>query len=203
MTNSIISVTSQPDLNTLISATKSGFFSKKKPMSIEVPATEVTAVTGKLEDKGIGYQIWLIGTNGNLIFQEMFELHPKKSGQYSAFGEEKSFKGWAKDPRCVISESTLRRRVGAGWDFTDAITSCDRKYTPPLIPPPSVPRYEAFGESHTLSEWAKTKLCVVARSTLRSRVGAGWSMEKALRTPYRVPKIKIEGNPNAQIRRPW
>ena len=349
MANSIISVTSQPDLNALISATKFGFLSKKKSMSIEVPTTEVTAVTAKLIEKDIDHQIWSIGPYGKLIFQETIDLHPKPRGRhsarnpikysafgqsksikdwildsrclvsestvrlrvtagwdftdaitkqtpsrysernpikyeafgesksikdwtkdprclvsgsnirrrvyagwdfreaitkrdtiikYEAFGESKSIKDWTKDPRCLVSDSTVRLRVTAGWDFreaitkrntiikyeafgelksikdwlldprclvsestirlrvtvgwdfTDAITNRDRRYVPPITPPLSVPRYEAFGVSRTLSEWARSPLCVVARSTLRNRVGAGWSMEKALRTKYRVPKIK-------------
>jgi len=211
MANSIISVTSQPDLNALISATKFGFLSKKKSMSIEVPTTEVTAVTAKLIEKDIDHQIWSIGPYGKLIFQETIDLHPKPRGRnsarnpikYSAFGESKSIKDWIFDSRCLVSESTVRLRVTAGWDFTDAITNRNRRYVPPITPPLSVPRYAAFGVSRTLSEWARSPLCVVTRSTLRNRVGAGWSMEKALRTPYRVPKIKIEDNPNAQIHRPW
>ena len=199
MTNSLISVTSQPDLNALISATKFGFLSKKRAMSIELPTTEVNSVTEKLEDKGITHQIWAIGSNGKLTFEETIDLRPKKHKgrhsernpiKYQAFGEEKCIKHWLQDPRCVLSESTIRLRVTAGWDFTEAITNRDRRYVPPITPPLSVPRYEAFGVSRTLSEWARSPLCVVARSTLRNRVGAGWSMEKALQTPYKIPKIK-------------
>jgi len=211
MTNSIISVLSQANLNALISATKLGFLSKKKLLSIEVPTTEVAAVTEKLIEKNIDHQIWSIGPYGKLIFQETIDLHPKPRGRnsarnpikYSAFGESKSIKDWILDSRCLVSESTVRLRVTAGWDFTDAITNRTREYKTPLRAHPSVPRYAAFGVSRTLSEWARSPLSIVARSTLRNRVGAGWSMEKALRTPYRVPKIKIEDNPNAQIRRPW
>ena len=211
MNNSLISVTSQPDLNALISATKFGFLSRKKPLSIEVPTKEVPKLTEKLIAKKIDHQIWSIGSTGQIIFQETIDLHPKPRDRnsarnpikYSAFGESKSIKDWILDSRCLVSESTVRLRVTAGWDFTDAITNRDRRYVPPITPPLSVPRYEAFGVSRTLSEWARSKLCCVARSTLRNRVGAGWSMEKALRTPYRVPKIKIEDNPNAQIHRPW
>jgi len=199
MTNSLISVTSQPDLNALISATKFGFLSKKRPMSIELPTTEVNSITEKLEEKGITHQIWAIGPNGRLTFEETIDLRPKRHKgrhsetnpiKYRAFGEEKCIKHWLQDPRCVLSESTIRLRVTAGWDFTDAITNRTRKYKTPLISHPSVPRYAAFGVSRTLSEWARSPLSIVARSTLRNRVGAGWSMEKALRTPYRVPKIK-------------
>jgi len=198
MANSLISVTTQPDLNALISATKFGFLSKKKPMSIELPTTEVNAITEKLEEKGISHQIWSIGPNGRLTFEETIDLHPKPRGRnsatnpikYEAFGELKSIKDWILDTRCLVSESTIRLRVTANWDFRDAITNRTRRYTPPLSPHPSVPRYKAFGVSRTMSEWARSHLCLVGRKTLRNRIGAGWSMEKALRTKYRVPKIK-------------
>jgi len=349
MNNSLISVTSQPDLNALISATKFGFLSRKKPLSIEVPTKEVPKLTEKLIAKKIDHQIWSIGSTGQIIFQETIDLHPKprdrnsarnpikysafgesksikdwildsrclvsestvrlrvtagweftdaitkqtpsrysernpikyeafgesksikdwtkdprclvsgsnirrrvyagwdfreaitKRGtiikyeafgelksikdwtkdprclvsdstvrlrvtagwdfreaitkratiiKYEAFGELKSIKDWLLDPRCLVSESTIRLRVTAGWDFTDAITNRTREYKTPLISHPSVPRYAAFGVSRTLSEWARSPLSIVARSTLRNRVGAGWSMERALRTPYKVPKIK-------------
>ena len=168
-------------------------------MSIELPTTEVRLVTEKLEDKGIVHQIWSIGPTGRLTFQRAIELRPKSQQsrdpiKYEAFGELKSIQHWLQDPRCVISESAIRRRLVAGWDFTDAITNRNRRCDPPIAPPRSIPTYEAFGETHTLSEWARNKLCVVARTTLRNRVGAGWSMEKALRTPYQVPKIKAVGS---------
>lgn len=40
-----------------------------------------------------------------------------------AFGEKKAPSEWAADERCVVSSGVLRRRIGAGWDPEEAITT--------------------------------------------------------------------------------
>jgi hypothetical protein len=40
-----------------------------------------------------------------------------------AFGEEKTFKEWAADERCVVKEWKLRSRVAGGWNAEEAITT--------------------------------------------------------------------------------
>jgi hypothetical protein len=46
-------------------------------------------------------------------------------------------------------------------------------------------RYEAFGESKTMREWANDPRCSVRFSTLAERIRVGWSFEKAIATPPR------------------
>lgn len=41
----------------------------------------------------------------------------------SAFGENKTAANWAKDDRCVVSQGVLERRLHAGWDGEEAITT--------------------------------------------------------------------------------
>jgi hypothetical protein len=40
----------------------------------------------------------------------------------AAFGETKTIANWARDPRCVVIDSTIRRRMQAGWAAEDALT---------------------------------------------------------------------------------
>jgi len=110
-------------------------------------------------------------------------LNPIK---YEAFGESKSIEDWTKDTLCLASERTIQSRVGVGWDFTYAIT----KPNPSVYSVLNPIKYAAFGESKYMKDWTKDPRCLVSASNVRRRVKAGWSMEKALRTPYQVPKIK-------------
>lgn len=50
---------------------------------------------------------------------------PKSDGakKYSAFGEEKTLKEWAENPRCHVTLKTLRNRIRTGWDAQSAIQS--------------------------------------------------------------------------------
>lgn len=40
--------------------------------------------------------------------------------------------------------------------------------------------YEAFGEHKTLTQWARDNRCIVCRTTLKTRITIGWSMERSL-----------------------
>jgi hypothetical protein len=42
---------------------------------------------------------------------------------FEAFGERKSIPEWARDPRCVIRETNLYRRIKTGWPVEDAIVT--------------------------------------------------------------------------------
>lgn len=42
--------------------------------------------------------------------------------ELTAFGETKNLSEWAEDKRCFVNRSTLKARIGAGWDHEDAIT---------------------------------------------------------------------------------
>ncbi|MEY8517192.1 AP2 domain-containing protein [Lachnospiraceae bacterium 29-84] len=43
------------------------------------------------------------------------------------------------------------------------------------------------GETKTITQWAKE--CGISRETIRDRINAGWSIEKALETPARKKKV--------------
>ena len=87
-----------------------------------------------------------------------------------AFGEEKSTIEWAQDPRCKVTDETLRDRLNAGWQAEVAIES----------PPRKVRLFKAFGEEKTLKTWADDSRCNVSYATLRMRVFRGWEVEDAI-----------------------
>ncbi|MFG2463403.1 GntR family transcriptional regulator [Streptomyces sp. NPDC048523] len=54
---------------------------------------------------------------------------------------------------------------------------------PPVRRRPGTSKLDAFGESHSLAEWARHPRCAVAYTTLYSRYENGWSLEEALTKP--------------------
>lgn len=51
-------------------------------------------------------------------------LNYRRNVRLTAFGETKTVKEWAADPRCVVSEAALRLRVGRrGWEAERALTT--------------------------------------------------------------------------------
>lgn len=91
-----------------------------------------------------------------------------------AFGERKTLKAWSEDPRCVISDAHLYRRMNDGWEIEEALTKQIRRIG-----------YEAFGETKTVPEWLKDPRCQVGRATLQNRLAQGWDPEAALTTRLR------------------
>ncbi len=95
----------------------------------------------------------------------------------AAFGERKAMGEWALDPRCAVSYTTLVKRLGKGWAPEKAIA------TPPANPRPGIsrgPQFEAFGETKSAGQWIRDPRCTVPPSTVRSRIAAGWDLERAL-----------------------
>jgi len=51
-------------------------------------------------------------------------LNSRRNVRLTAFGETKTVKEWAADPRCVVSEAALRLRIGRrGWEALRALTT--------------------------------------------------------------------------------
>ncbi|MDR3691393.1 MAG: hypothetical protein P4L46_18580 [Fimbriimonas sp.] len=68
---------------------------------------------------------------------------------WNAFGDAKSVKDWAADPRGSVSQTEFRRRVKGGVPPEDAIKTRD--------PDAGHTTYTALDESKILSEWARDR----------------------------------------------
>lgn len=109
-----------------------------------------------------------------------------------AFGENKTLPQWAADPRCKVSEATLRQRVAAGESAEAAMSRGPGPQGRRRGQATSV--YPAFGEEKTLSRWAADPRCKVSEATLRQRVAAGEDAESAMGRPAR-PARTLRGEP--------
>jgi len=97
-----------------------------------------------------------------------------------AFGEEKGLTAWARDPRCAVTAPAVRRRLEKGWKSEDAITE------PPAYPGLSghvFHRVRAFGETKSVTDWARDRRCKVTLGGLQGRLKRGVAAEVAIRTP--------------------
>lgn len=95
---------------------------------------------------------------------------------FEAFGERKTLKGWASDPRCQVHLETLRRRVRSGKTVEESLQGSN-----PIL-------LTAFGEERTAYEWARDSRCAVSEAVLYRRLQEGWDSEEALTTRPRQAK---------------
>jgi len=103
------------------------------------------------------------------------EGRPKLIKLYSAFGESKNIKEWAKDERCAVSEKALGDRLRGGMAIELALSG----YLPPPEPK-SEPQFEAFGESKSMKAWLEDPRCRVKRPTVLLRMRLGRTFEQAI-----------------------
>lgn len=103
------------------------------------------------------------------------------SVKLEAFGESRSLGDWARDPRCLVPEYTLRHRTRRGLPLQQAMTT-----------PAEGPSYAAFGETKTVEEWLRDPRAAIVRGTLMNRLMLGEPFEEALTRPpkpsYRPPR---------------
>ncbi|MCB8933050.1 MAG: hypothetical protein M9921_14505 [Fimbriimonadaceae bacterium] len=100
-----------------------------------------------------------------------------------AFGEKKTLREWAADPRCQVPYARLRTRVRKDWALEDAISVASAVDSP---------NFEAFGESKSLCAWERDPRCLVSRQVLRQRMDKGESLESAMtRPPRKVPPRRV------------
>jgi hypothetical protein len=102
------------------------------------------------------------------------ELPDGREVLVEAFGEKKTLREWASDPRCQVPYLRLRTRLRKNWSLEDAITT---------IPAVGHRNVEAFGESKSLHAWAKDPRCLVSAKALRYRMDNGESLEDAMSRP--------------------
>lgn len=87
--------------------------------------------------------------------------------------------------RCGIDYTTLYLRIVAkGWTMERATTEPVHKRMTRVV--------EAFGEAHTLREWATIR--GLPLNVIKSRISSGWTAERALTQPITVPRaITVDG----------
>ena len=78
------------------------------------------------------------------------------------FGESKSIFGWSKDPRCEVSHTLLRTRLEAGVPVEEAVKALRPAAQPVMV--------AAFGETKSLSEWARDQRCRITGPSLKARL---------------------------------
>lgn len=101
----------------------------------------------------------------------------------TAWNETKAVSAWAKDPRCVVSLTTLYNRVRTKkkqWSPESAMTTPAKELYVSARTLDSVKKYEAFGEIKTLLEWAVDPRCKAQVGLLRKRIRDGMPVEEAL-----------------------
>jgi hypothetical protein len=98
-----------------------------------------------------------------------------------AFGESKTLRQWAEDPRCQVPYLRLRTRLIHGWTLEDAIKT---------VPAVGNRNVEAFGESKSLYAWEKDPRCLVTQKTLRHRMMNGESLEEAMSRPSQNERLR-------------
>jgi DNA-binding CsgD family transcriptional regulator len=104
---------------------------------------------------------------------------PRRRRLVRAFGERKTASAWARDPRCTVSDITLRRRLRSGMPPEEAITEPPRRVTGP----PVTRAITAMGATKSTRDWVRDRRCMVKEHTIRSRLRRGWTPEDAIRTP--------------------
>ncbi len=103
------------------------------------------------------------------------ESETARSRMVVAFGERKSLRGWADDPRCVVSRPSLARRLSLGFPPEDALTLPEGAWPKRLLRRPAVPPPRKAGRK---VDWPEVERLVLEE---------GWSymrVERELGVPF-------------------
>lgn len=107
--------------------------------------------------------------------------------EIAAFGEVKTLRNWARDPRCVVSYKTLLDRLHKNWADGDEIVTTPHERTRRLI--------TAFGETKSPTEWAEDPRCKVDKDRLYVRVfKRGWNPEIAITLAPELGRNQVSGH---------
>lgn len=103
----------------------------------------------------------------------------RKSVWITAFGERKILADWLRDPRCHVSEGTIRRRMNRGVEGPELFVRDKMK------PVRHVGKIAvAFGETKTVGDWSRDPRCLVTSNCLKNRLRRGLSLEQAMTEPH-------------------
>jgi hypothetical protein len=91
-------------------------------------------------------------------------LNYRRNVHLTAFGETKTIKEWAADPRCAVSEAALRLRVRRrGWDAELALTTPTIHNSAEATHCPQGHPYSPENTYRDENGWRKCATCVKAR----------------------------------------
>lgn len=181
------------------------------------------AVCEKWRNDYLAFKAWAINTgyndsltierqdnNGNYdpsnckwIPKHQQSSNTRRNIKITAFGETKLAKEWSRDPRCLVSDPSLRDRIRRGWDSERAITepfnlisNARRGGLAIMQKRGSVGRtivaqkaarkrwtIFAFGEGKLPKEWERDSRCTVTVQIINQRLKKGWSPESAISEP--------------------
>ena len=77
----------------------------------------------------------------------------------TAFGESKSLANWTRDPRCLVTSTTLNRRLQLGWAVEAALTEPLKEQHEYANKGKRVHYITAFGETKTMKQWFNDPRC--------------------------------------------
>ncbi len=104
-----------------------------------------------------------------------------REARLEAFGESKTLREWADDPRCQVPYLRLRTRLKKNWALEDAIAT---------VPAVGHRNVEAFGESKSLYAWEQDPRCLVTHKALRYRMDNGETLEQAMSRPPQNERLR-------------
>jgi hypothetical protein len=131
------------------------------------------------------YKRWMLGWEiERILTTPPLERTKSNTLEYTYEGKTHTLYKWSKISG--INRRTLRTRVvDQGWSIKDALNT-PVKDTTRQSPKPLFLTYD--GRTQRASAWAKE--AGMSLDNLRARIGLGWSVEKAIKTPVREYKKK-------------
>lgn len=109
--------------------------------------------------------------------QQSRRKHTMNTKPVTCWGQEfPSIKSLIKDKRCLVTESTLLKRLKSGWSVEDAASTQRQEAR-------GKPRV-CWGETFpSLNAVSRDSRCIVTASQLQCRVSMGWDVQRAATTP--------------------
>ena len=102
--------------------------------------------------------------------------------KFTAFGESKTLREWADDPRSEVGHERLEDKVRLGIPLEEAMKRSRRRSSP------NSTILEAFGEAKSIAEWSRDPRCRIGYGALCLRIRSGEPLEMAI---ARVPDLPI------------
>ena len=92
--------------------------------------------------------------------------------RYMAWGERKTLRDWADDPRCRTSYANLKGRISDGWDVIPALETPTLQRQPRPV--------TAWDETKSLRAWSLDERAGASYSVIQKRLEEGWEPERAI-----------------------